>query len=96
MAAKKIAAVAWFRREDYPRIVEISDDEMIPSFDQWETKMLKVLEGLAARDIIGVKMMIAPDALAAFVCGKPGGKIDSNTRANFAAALLMKERERKH
>jgi hypothetical protein len=43
--------VAWFRREDYQRIREISDDDMIPSFDEWESKMT---EFLASREAPGI------------------------------------------
>jgi hypothetical protein len=96
MTAMKIVAVAWFRREDYARIVELSDDQMSPSFDQWEAKMLKIVDGLAQRGVVGVKTILEPSALIAFARGRPGGKIDSNARAEFAAALLRKERERKH
>ena len=43
MVHLRAVGVAWFRREDYQRIREISDDEMHPTFEQFEAKMAERL-----------------------------------------------------
>jgi hypothetical protein len=93
MAALKSVAVAWFTRDEYDRVRAISDDEMIPSFDDWEAKMTRILGDLASKDVRGEKVFVTAVDLCVFARGK--GKIDSNMRAAFAAALLAQKRERK-
>src|SRR5688500_3627183 len=59
--------VAWFRPEDYQRIREISHDDMIPTFQQWEAKMTKFLaEQQTPPGVILEKVIVNPDELLAF------------------------------
>lgn len=83
--------VAWFRREDYQRIREISHDQMIPIFEQWEAKMTKLLAEQQAPGIILEKVIVDPDELLAFAQRFSGGKIDTKVRGAFAAAQVMKK-----
>ena len=92
----RAVGVAWFRREDYQRIREISDDQMIPAFDQWEAKMQQVLADNAAPGIILEKVIIDPDELVDFARRHHGGKINSKVRSTFAAALVMKKHGTNH
>jgi hypothetical protein len=91
--AGKIRAtgVAWFRREDYQRIREICDDEMIPVFDQWEAKMEKFLASRATPGVILEKVIVNPDDLLAFARQINAGKIDTKVRSAFAAGVVMKK-----
>jgi hypothetical protein len=84
-------AIAWFRREDYQRIREISDDQMAPTFDQFEAKMTQKLAGLKAPGDILEKVIVDPDELLAFARQNHGGKINSNVRGQFAAWLIMQK-----
>jgi hypothetical protein len=77
--------VAWFRREDYQRVREISDDEMQPTFEAFEAKMAENLPRFAAAGVVVEKVIVDPEELLAFARKIHGGKIDSNVRAEFAA-----------
>ena len=83
--------VAWFRREDYQRIREISNDDMIPTFEEWEAKMIKFLASREAPDVMLEKVIIDPDELLAFSRTHSGGKIDTKVRGAFAASVVAKK-----
>ncbi len=87
----RATGVAWFRREDYQRICEICDDEMIPIFEQWEAKMEKILASRAAPGVILEKVIVNPDDLLAFARQINAGKIDTKVRSAFAASVVMKK-----
>jgi hypothetical protein len=61
----RAVGVAWLRREDYQRIREISDDEMVPTFDEFEAKMTGQLSNLEAEGMVCKKVIIDPDELLA-------------------------------
>ncbi|MGE0564029.1 MAG: hypothetical protein AB7O50_05890 [Pseudolabrys sp.] len=86
--------LAWYRREDYQRIREISNDEMQPTFDAFEEKMQRWLPQLKTQlppGIIIEKVIVNPDDLLAFAEKFHGGKIDTKVRSAFAAAAVMKK-----
>jgi hypothetical protein len=88
-----VVAAAWFRPEDYQRIREIADDEMPATFDEFETKMSTMIDGITAKGVVCRKMLIDPDELLAFARAS-GAKIDTKTRSQFAIFLLMQENNR--
>ena len=51
-------AVPWFRAEDYDRIRQISGDNMLPTFAEWEAKMTRTLAQSAAAGVRGEKVII--------------------------------------
>ena len=61
MVHLRAVGVAWFRREDYQRIREISDDEMHPTFEQFEAKMAERLPRHEAPGIILEKVIVDPE-----------------------------------
>jgi hypothetical protein len=83
--------VAWFRPEDYQRIREISDDEMIPTFGEWESKMTQFLASREAPGVILEKVIVDPDELLTYARHHHGGKIDTKVRGAFAAWLIMQK-----
>lgn len=83
--------VAWFRAEDYERIREISDDEMIPDFAEWEAKMLELLARPRPAGATLEKVIIDPDELLTFARLHHGGKIDTKIRSEFAARLVAQK-----
>ena len=91
MANLRAIGVAWFRREDYQRIREISDDEMHPTFEQFEAKMAERLPRLNAPGVILEKVIIDPDELLAFAKATYGGKINGEVRSAFAARKVMEK-----
>lgn len=88
-----VVAAAWFRREDYPRIIEIAEDAMPPTFDEFEARMTQTIAGMEARGIVCRKVLVDPNELIAFARNS-GAKIDSKTRSQFAVFLLMQENNR--
>jgi hypothetical protein len=89
------ANIAWFTRDDDLRIIEASDDEMVATFDQWEAKMLKMLDGLEAQGVVPVKVPVSAAELITFA-NSSGRKIDTHARAELAAAKLMKTHKGQH
>jgi hypothetical protein len=87
----RAVGVAWLRREDYQRIREISDDEMVPTFDEFEAKMTRQLSNLEAAGMVCKKVIIDPDELLAYARRVHGGKINSKVRAGLAGFLVMKK-----
>jgi hypothetical protein len=84
--------VAWFRREDYQRVREISNDEMLPTFEQFEAKMAERLPRFKAPPgVIVEKVIIDPDELLAFAKANFGGKINSDVRSAFASFKVMEK-----
>ena len=82
-------AVAWFRKEDWPRWCSI-DHDFQPDYDHWlrrSEKAFKHYESLGKRV---VKVVIDPDEFLEWSHAN-GGKIDSNARAAYAGIKLMRK-----
>ena len=91
--------VAWFRAEDYQRIREISDDEMISTFEEFEARMAARLPGLLAglpEETIIEKVIVDPDELLAFAREHHGGKIDSGVRGEFVGRAVAQKYGTEH
>ena len=91
--------IAWFRAEDYQRIREISDGEMIGTFEEFEARMAARLPGLLARLPEGTiieKVIVDPDELLAFAREHHGGKIDSGVRAVFVGRAVAQKYGTEH
>lgn len=91
----KVMPLAWYLRDDFQRIREISDNEMIAVFDDWEAKMAKFIAQLPP-GIRAEKVVIKPDDLLAFARRIGASKIDSDVRAKFAAFLFMEKQRKAH
>ena len=86
----RAVGVAWFRREDYQRIREISDDEMVPTFDEFEAKMTRQLSNQRA-----ASTEVVPAALLAclpfpVVMKDQGGRLTAHHRGESAASLAIR------
>ena len=84
-------AVPWFRAEDYDRIRQISGDNMLPTFAEWEAKMTRTLAQSAAAGVRGEKVIIRPDELLAFAKQIHAKTIDNHVRNQFATVKLLGE-----
>jgi hypothetical protein len=84
-------AVPWFRAEDYDRIRQISGDNMLPTFAEWEAKMTRTLSQSAAAGVLGQKVIIRPDELLAFAEQIHAKRIDNHVRNQFATVKLLEE-----
>jgi hypothetical protein len=96
MAALRAIAIAWFRREDYQRIREISDDDMIPTFEEFEAKMVERMASFEAPGVILEKAIIDPEELLEFAGRLHGGKINAQIRSQLAAAIIAKKHGTDH
>lgn len=91
MAKIPLVALAWFRAEDYQRIREMSDDEMMPTFADFEAKMAKAIPEFEAKGMRLEKVIIDPDDLRAFAKRTGASKIDTKVRSACAGFLLSKK-----
>lgn len=96
MAALRAIAVAWFRREDYQRVREISDDDMIATFEEFEASMMQRLASFEAPGGILEKVIIDPDELLDFARRLHGGTINAKVRSQLAAAIIAKKHGTDH
>jgi hypothetical protein len=91
--------IAWFRAEDYQRIREISDGEMIGTFEEFEARMAARLPGLLAglpEGTIIEKVIVDPDELLAFARKHHGGRIDSGVRSEFVGRVMAQKYGTEH
>ena len=87
----RAVGIVWFNRDTYQRIREISDDEMHPTFEQFEASANKRLPSLQTPGVIYEKVIIDPDELLAFARELHGGKINAAVRGEFAARKIAEK-----
>jgi hypothetical protein len=77
--------IAWYRREDYPRILQIMEDaHLLPrTFEKWLYAAEKGREKLLRSGALVVKAEIEPDAFVA-CCQSSGHKVDAQGRMAFS------------
>lgn len=78
--------LAWYRRQDYPRILQImADAELLPpTFDKWQGKAEKLEREIARKGGKPVRVQIDPDKFVAW-CTAHGHDVDAAGRRAFAA-----------
>lgn len=86
---KVYVAVAWLRREDWPRWQAIDSD--LPAYDQWLNKIETAIKEVKKNGQIAEKIIINPDDFVAW-CRTNNRQIERNARALFASELLMRKR----
>lgn len=89
MAPKKQIALLWFTPANYERALALSDEPMQPTYKAWREKVDRGMRDLPA-DVEVVKVEADPDEIAAW-CRANGGKVNTKTRAAFAAHYLMRK-----
>ena len=76
--------IAWFDRADYPRVLEVmEDDHKLPStYDEWEkhTEAAEQEMKVIGREM--VRTVIKPDAVVAW-CHERGLKADAQARVRY-------------
>lgn len=84
---KIVVGVAWYERDDYPRILEImTDAEKLPrTYNQWKQRaeLSESQQRAAGRSV--VRAIIKPDDFVAWCAGN-GHKVDAKGRMAFANA----------
>jgi len=78
--------LAWYRREDYERLLLIFEDaDKLPAtYDEWLIGAEKFLERLKSQGVFAVKAVIDPDQFPGW-CAVNGHKVDADARKHFAS-----------
>ena len=76
---------AWYRREDYEKILLIFEDanKFPRTYDEWLISAEKGLERLKSQGVFAVKVIIDPDQFPGW-CAVNGHNIDAKARIRFA------------
>lgn len=90
---KVSVAVAWLRQEDWPRWQAI--DSQLPTYENWLRKIEILIKEVEKRGQLPEKVIIDPNAFLDW-CRSTGAEVNRNTRAQFAAALLMRRKHESH
>jgi hypothetical protein len=78
--------IAWFNREDYPRILAImADSHVLPTtYEAWFYRAERAERDAKRSGITVVRAIIDPAAFVAW-CTREGLNVDANARMTFAA-----------
>ncbi|MCK1693678.1 hypothetical protein [Bradyrhizobium sp. 144] len=87
-------AVAWMRKEDWPRWLAI-DPNFQPDYDHWLKRMNAAVQRLEAEGKLCEKVEIDPDEFLDW-CRLNGCKVEPNSRATYAAQILAKRHDARH
>ncbi len=82
-----IVGMAWYERDDYPRILEIMEDaEKLPrTYDEWKQRAELGESQMRAAGRRVVRAIIKPEEFVAW-CATNGHNVDTNGRTAFASA----------
>lgn len=86
MSLQGIAA-AWFRREDWPRWLEI-DPDFQPDYQHWHARMEKAVAQYRAAGTPIIKTIVLPDEFLAWSTANGKG-VGTKARAEYAALKAM-------
>jgi hypothetical protein len=83
--------IAWFRPEQWSRLLEISEDreDLEETFAQWESLAEEKLRDLRAQGVDAEKITIDLEELLAW-CKSRGLSVDATARSQYVADLLRK------
>lgn len=89
-----VTAVAWYRREQWSRLIEVSRDwvELEKTYDEWEAATLLAMERMQARGAALERVDIDVEELARW-CQAERRYVDGAARAEFAALKLQQRHE---
>jgi hypothetical protein len=87
--------IAWYRRDDYPRILEIMEDAVYaagfpPSYDEWLIMKEHEERDEQSNGKIVSRIIVDPDEFVAW-CREKNLKFDEEARAEFVLWLLFKQ-----
>lgn len=86
-----VVGLAWFRREDYPRLLTIFEDahEMHDTWEEWEKAAKMVEERFKAEGYVVERVYIDPDTFPDW-CRKAGVGIVASARSRFTGETVAK------
>jgi hypothetical protein len=85
---REVIALAWYRREDYPKILDVMADrsEMHDTYDEWLPSAERVERYLVSTGENVVRAFIDPEAFRAW-CEQRGLRPVADTRTRYAIEL---------
>jgi hypothetical protein len=86
-----VIGLAWFRREEYPRLLGIFEDahEMHDTWKEWERSAKKVEERFKAEGYVVERVHIDPDTFPEW-CRSADLGIVASARSRFTAEMVAK------
>jgi hypothetical protein len=91
----RATGMAWYRREDYPRILKIMADKLPATYDEWLRGAERGERELKSKGHIIVRAMIDPETFP-FWCHTRGLKLDSQARTTFSAWVSAQQVKSTH
>lgn len=90
---RTVVGVAWYRREQWNRLLEMSSDrdKLEDTFDEWKSSAEKQFDNLARSGFLVRKVDIDVDELLSW-CDSKNRPVDGEARADYTATTL-RERE---
>jgi hypothetical protein len=88
----RVIGLAWFRKEDYPRLREIFEDahEMHDTWEEWVESAKNVEERLKTEGFIVDRIHIHPDTFPEW-CRKAGVRVIASARSRFTAEAVARK-----
>lgn len=93
----RAVGLAWYKREDYPRILQIMEDadKLPPTHEKWLYSAQKVESQAKRNGTIVVRAVIDPDEFIAY-CARHDLKIDAHARTRFGAEVAAEQVKTTH
>jgi hypothetical protein len=93
----RATGIAWYRREDYPRILAMmTDGHVLPkTWEEWRTKANATERQMRKRGMSVVRSFIDPDKFLEW-CVKHGLDPDAKARMQFASEIAHRAYRAEH
>jgi len=87
--------VAWFRKEEWPKLLEVSADrdQLEETYDEWLEFALASIIDVRAKGLRVEKVDVGVEELVAW-CQARGVPVDGKTRADFASFKLLNRHDK--
>lgn len=88
----RATGIAWYRRQDYPRILRVMDDAEVlpPTWEKWHYRADRLERDLKRRSAVTLRAVIDPDDFPAW-CAAQGLNVDAHARNAFAAEMAARQ-----
>lgn len=87
-------AICWFDKEQWELLSKIDPDGVDDSYEEWRASANKVISNLSKKGLNVVKVSIKVAELQDW-CNSKGVKVNSSSRAEFAAMVAQQRHEHK-
>ena len=93
MKPVNLTGIAWFRREQYPQLLEIFEDaaDLPTAYDDWLARAEKGFQELERRGVSVIRVELDAEEFSLW-CASRGLKLDSHARNQFVLNRLAPNR----